>query len=84
MVFGDCVNENKVLIKKYAGVWDGIKNEIKAVNGGEGNNYRKHNTKIKLNSDNYLPLNQPLQFHAMTIIIRSFFEESGKLYPQVI
>ena len=84
MVFGDCVNENKVLIKKYAGVWDGIKNEIKAVNGGEGNNYWKHNTKIKLNSDNDLPLNKPLQFHAMTIIIRSFFEESGKLYPQVI
>ena len=30
-----------------------------------------------------LPLNKPLKFHAMTIIIRSVFEEDGKLYPQV-
>ena len=29
-----------------------------------------------------LPLNKPLKFHAMTIIIRSVFEEDGKLYPQ--
>ena len=35
--------------------------------------------KIKFNSDDDLPLNKPLTFHAMTIIIRSFFEEGGKL-----
>ena len=39
--------------------------------------------KIKFNSDDDLPLNKPLKFHAMTIIIRSVFEEDGKLYPQV-
>ena len=39
--------------------------------------------KIKCNSDNDLPLNKSLKFHAMTIIIRSVFEEGGKLYPQV-
>ena len=38
--------------------------------------------KIKFNSDDDLPLNKPLKFHAMTIIIRSVFED-GKLYPQV-
>ena len=37
---------------------------------------------IKFNSDYDLPLNKPLKFHAMTIIIRSVFEEGGKLYPQ--
>ena len=31
------VNENKVLLKKYADVWDGIKNEIKAIKGGKQN-----------------------------------------------
>ena len=30
---------------------------------------------IKFNSDYDLPLNKPLKFHAMTIIIRSVFEE---------
>ena len=39
--------------------------------------------KIKFNSDDELPLSKPLKFHAMTIIIRSVFEEDGKRYPQV-
>ena len=39
--------------------------------------------KAKSNSDDDLSLNKPLQFHTMTIIIRSVFEENGKLYPQV-
>ena len=39
--------------------------------------------KIKFNSDNELPLNKSLKFHAMTIITRSAFEEDGKLYPLV-
>ena len=38
---------------------------------------------IKFNSDDDLPLNKPLKYHAMTIIIRSVFEEEGKLYPQL-
>ena len=37
--------------------------------------------KIKFNSDNELPLNKPLNFHAMTLIIRSVFEEDSQLYP---
>ena len=39
--------------------------------------------KINFNSDDDLPLNKLLKFHAMTIIIRSVFQEDGKLYPQV-
>ena len=39
--------------------------------------------KIKFNSDDDLPLNKLLKFHNMTIIIRSVFEEEGKLYPQI-
>ena len=38
--------------------------------------------KIEFDSDDDLPLNKPLKFHAMTIIIRSAFVEGGKLYPQ--
>ena len=83
MIFYYSVNKNTGLLKKYADVWDGIKNEIKAINGGEENNYGKDYMKIKFNSDDDLPLNKPLKFHAMTIIIRSVFEEGGKLYPQI-
>ena len=60
-----------------------IKNEIKAINGGKENDYGKDYMKIKFNSEDNLPLNKLLKFHAMTRIIRSVFEEGGKLYPQV-
>ena len=79
----DSVDENKEVLKKYADVWDGIKNKIKAINGGKENDYGKDYMKIKFNSDNDLPLNKPLKFHLMEIIIRPVFEEVGKLYPQV-
>ena len=38
---------------------------------------------IKFNSDDDLPLNKPLKFNVMTIVVRSVFEEDGKLYPQI-
>ena len=41
LIFDDSVNENKGLLKKYADVWDGIKNEIKTINGGKENDYGK-------------------------------------------
>ena len=40
--------------------------------------------KVKSNSDDDLRLNKRLKFHAVTVIIRSVFEEDGKLYPQVL
>ena len=83
LIFDDSVNENKELLKKYADVWDEIKNEIKTINGGKENDYGKDYMKIKFNSDDDLPLNKPLKFLTLTIIIRSVFEEGGKLYPQV-
>ena len=81
LIFDYSFNEKKPLLKKYADVWNGIKNEIKAINGGKGNDYRKDYMKIKFNSDDDLPLNKPLKFHTMSIINRSVFEERGNLYP---
>ena len=52
--------------------------KIKEVSNDECD-YEKDYMKIKFNSDDDLPLN----FHIMTITIRSVFEEDGKLYPQV-
>ena len=77
----DSTDENKKLLKKYSDVWNGIKDKIKEVSSAECD-YENNFMKIKFNSDVNLPLNKPLQFHNMTIIIRSVFED-GKLYPQV-
>ena len=83
LIFDDSVNENREVLKKYTDVWNGIKNKIKAINKAKENDYKKDYMKIKFNSDDDLPLNKQLKFHAMTIIIRSLFEEDGKFYPQV-
>ena len=69
--------------KKYAEIWGEMKYKIKTTNGGKENNYRKDDMKTKFDSDDDLPLSKPLKFHAITIIIRSVFEEDGKSYPQV-
>ena len=68
--------------KKYNDIWNGIKNKIKAVNDREYD-YGKDYMKIKFNFDDNLPLNKPLKFHLMTIIIRCDFSEGGNVYPQL-
>ena len=82
-LFFDSVDENEKVLKNYADVWDGIKSKIKTINGVKENDYEKDYMKIKFNSDDDLPLNTPLKFPAMTIIIRSVFEDDGKPYPQL-
>ena len=69
----DSTDENKELLKKYNDVFNGIRDEIKTINGGKENDYEKDYMKIKFNSDDNLPLNKPLKFHIMTIIIRCVF-----------
>ena len=53
------------------------------MNGGKSSEYGKDFMKIKFSSSDDLPLNKALKLHAMTIIIRSVFEENGKYYPQI-
>ena len=44
--------------------------------------YNKDYMKIKFNSDYDIPLNNVLNFPAITVIIRNIFEKDGKYYPQ--
>ena len=78
----DSTDENKELLKKYNDVWDWIKNKIEEVSSDEYD-YEKGYIKIKLNSDNDLPLKKPLKSYLITRTIRFVFEEDGKLYPKV-
>ena len=45
--------------------------------------YAKIFMKIKFNSDDDLPLDKPLKFQVMTMVVRSVFEKDGKFYPQI-
>ena len=76
LIFSDSGDENEGLLKKYVELWDGIKNEITAINCGKENNCGKDYMKIKFNSDDDLPLNKPLKFQ--TITVRFDFEDNSK------
>ena len=39
--------------------------------------------KIKFDNDYDLSLSKPLKFLTMTIVVRSFFDDEGKFYPQI-
>ena len=39
--------------------------------------------KIKFKSNYDLPLDKPLKFHILTIIVGSVFQEDNKYYPQI-
>ena len=57
----DSRDENREVLEKYKELWDGIKNEIKTINGGKEGEYGKDFMKIKFDTDDDLPLNKPLK-----------------------
>ena len=63
--------------------WDEIKNQIETINGGERIEHKKDFMKIRLESDDDLPLGKILSISGMIIVVRSVFHEDGKYYPQV-
>ena len=84
----DSADKNKEVLKKYTELWNGIKNEIEAINGskkGESSSaeYDKDFMKIKFDPDDNLPLNKTLKLHNITIIITSILKEDGKFYSQI-
>ena len=51
-------DSNNEVLKKYAEVWSKIKDQIKKINNGQLGEYGKDYMKIKVNSDDDLPLNK--------------------------
>ena len=43
----------------------------------------ENRNKIRFNSDVVLPLNTPIKFHALTIVIRCVIMKDGKFYPEI-
>ena len=80
-------NDEKYLIldltEKYEEVFLGIISEIKTLNGGKELFYEKNFTRVGINTDDDLPLNEPLKFPTLTIIIRCVLQNGEKLYPQI-
>ena len=64
----DSTDANRKVLEKYTELWDGIKNEIKTINGGREAEYGKDFMKIKFDTDDNLPWSKPLKLHMLTII----------------
>ena len=58
-----------------------IKSEIEI--GGKEMFYEKNYGKIRVDTDDNLPLNKPLKFPTLTIIIRCIFQGGEKLHLQI-
>ena len=69
--------------EKYEEVFSGIKKEIETINGGKNLIYEKNYARIGVNTDDDVPLNKPLKFSTLTVIIRCVFQESEKSYLQI-
>ena len=68
-------------MSKYTELWNKIKNLIQTING-KPCKYEKRFIKIKLDSDDNLPLGKILKLHNLTIVGRSVFQVDNKYYPQ--
>ena len=70
------------VLKKYDQVFAGIKYHIKKIDDSEVD-YDKNYMKIKLNTDDDIPLNKVLYFPTITVIIRCVVKQNRVYYPQV-
>ena len=69
--------------EKYEEVFSGIKSEIEIFNGGKELFYAKNHARNGINTDNNLPLNKPIKFPTLAIIIKCVFQKGAKLCPQI-
>ena len=65
--------------EKYEEVLSEINSEIKTINGGKELFYEKDHARI----DDDVPLNKPLKFPTLTIIIRCVFQKGEELDPLI-
>ena len=68
-------DENKKVLSKLNELWNYIESKINAS--------LENRNKIRFNSDDALPVNTPIKFYALTIIVRCVIMKDGKFYPEV-
>ena len=67
--------------EKYEEVFFGIKSRIETINVGKKLFYEKDYARAAVNTDDNVPLNKPLKFPTLTIVIRYVFQKGEELYP---
>ena len=78
----DDVDENKEVSQIYEEVWEGVKEEIETINGGERLEYGKKFLKIRFESNDDLPMNKFIKICLLTRFIRCVFSEDSKFFQE--
>ena len=74
---------NSEVLKKYLEVFNKLKDCIEKINDSKLGEYDKDFMKIKVNSDDDIPLNKVLYFPTLPVVIRCVSEKDKKYYPQI-
>ena len=69
--------------EKYEEVFSEIRSEIETINGGKELFYEKNYARIRVDTDDDIPLNKQLKFATSTIIISCVFQKGTKLCSQI-
>ena len=77
IIFGDAD-----VLRKFANIWKSIRAKIEENMGGIVQ-YNKDYMKITFEGNDNLPIDNTINMHQVTIIIRSVFAQIGKFYPQL-
>ena len=77
IIFGDTD-----VLRKSANIWKSIRAKYEE-NAGGIVQYGKDYMKIKFESNDNLPIDNIVNMHQVTIIIRIVFAQNGKFYPQL-
>ena len=74
----------KKKLKKYGELWIKIRDQIRSVTKNSDNyDYDEKYIKIKIDSDDELPLNKTIEIPTIVIVVRAIFLENNKYYLQV-
>ena len=68
--------------KNYEELWIKIRDIIRSITKGL-DYYDQKYVKIKLDSDDNLPLNKSIEIPLVATVVRAVFHENNKYYPQV-
>ena len=74
-------NETKEMIRKYEKLWRKIRDLIRSTTKNS-EDYDEKNMKIKLDSNDDLPLNKIIEIYIVTMVVRAVFHENNKYYWQ--
>ena len=78
-------HESKEKIKEYEELWIRIRDLMRSITkNSDGYDYDEKYIRIKLDSDDELPLNKTIEIPAITIVVRAIFLENNKFYPKFV